>query len=199
MFDFPRLEAAMRRRVPVDRLRHVYGVVETALDLARKYGGDPDRVRAAALMHDYAKALPPEELLSLGRRFGLITDPAEEENPELLHAPVGAALLEEEGLITDPEVLSAIRWHTTGTPGMSHLDQIIWLADLIEPTRRFPGVEEIRAAAWKDLSLGVLAGLDHTLTYLIRTGRRIHLKTVETRNWLLGQLQEVGRAARAPA
>lgn len=195
MFDFERLETALRAQVNGDRLRHILGVVETSLDLARMYGADPEQTRAAALMHDCAKVLPPDELLRLGHQYNLLSDPAETENPDLLHGPVAAVLLREQGLITDPEVLEAIRWHTTGTPGMSLLARIIWIADMIEPCRRFPGVDEIRAATWKNLNKGVLAGLDHSLIYLVRTGRRIHLKTVETRNWLLGQIQEAGQGA----
>lgn len=190
--EISRLEAALRQRISGDRLSHVYGVVETALRLASRHGIDPEQARVAALMHDYAKALPTAELLALGRRFGLVTDPAEETNPDLLHAPVGAAQLQAEGLITDPEVLAAIRWHTTGTPGMSRLARLIWIADMVEPNRRFPGLERIRRLVEQDLDRGLMAGLDHSLAYLVASGRLIHLETVRTRNWLLQVLADQG-------
>lgn len=193
MFDLQALEAALRRRISGQRLAHTYGVTETAVRLAERYGADVERARAAGLMHDYAKALAGDELLALGRRFGLVQDPAEEENPHLLHAEVGAALLREEGLITDAAVLSAIANHTFGRPGMARLDRIIWIADLIEPGRAFPGLQRIRELTWQDLDLGLMAGLDHTLAYLLARGQRIHLRTVETRNWLLGELAARGQ------
>lgn len=194
--DLSRLQAALEQRIQGDRLTHTRAVTETAVQLAARYGADMDRARVAGLMHDYAKALPPAELLRLGRQFGLVTDPAEEQQPSLLHGPVGAALLEQEGLVHDPEILAAIRWHTTGTPGMSALARIIWIADMIEPGRDFPGVAAIRRLTWRDLDQGLLAGLDHSIAYVIATGRRLHLETVRARNWLLAEL--AGRGANWP-
>lgn len=193
MFNFQALQAALHQRISGDRLTHTYGVMETAVKLAERFGADVERARVAGLMHDYAKALPGDELLALGRRFGLIRDPVEEANPHLLHAEVGAALLREEGLVTDPAVLSAIANHTFGRPGMALLDKIIWIADLIEPGRNFPGLERIRTLTWADLDRGLLAGLDHTLCYLLAKGWQIHLATVQTRNWLLDELAKRGQ------
>ncbi len=193
LFDLPELEAALRRRISGGRLIHTYGVMETAVKLAEHNGADVQKARVAGLLHDYAKALPGEEMLALGRRFGLIQESVEEASPQLLHAEVGAALLREEGLIRDEEVLKAIANHTLGSPGMPLLDKLIWVADLIEPNRRFSGVEEIRALTWRDLDLGLLAGLDHTLAYVLSRGLRIHPRTVYTRNWLLNELERRGQ------
>lgn len=193
MTERDRIEEVLRRRLGEERLRHTWGVVETAVAMARRWGADPEKARLAALLHDYAKGLPPGQLLELGRRFGVIADPAEEAFPDLLHAPVGAELVREEGLAGDPEVLAAIRWHTTGTPGMGTLDKILWVADMIEPGRNFPGVEEIRRLAGRDLDEALLAGLDHTIAHVIRTGRLLHLGSVRTRNWLLEERRRAGR------
>lgn len=193
LFDWQRLEAALAARLNGERLQHTYGVVKTALDLARRYGADPDRARAAALMHDYAKAMPVADQMAVAQRRGLIFDPLMAGSGALLHAHVGAALLEEEGLVTDPAVLDAVRWHTTGRPGMGVLEKILWIADLVEPGRSFPGVDRIRELTWQDLDLGLMAGLDHTIGYVLATGRPLLTITVETRNWLLGQLAAAGK------
>lgn len=181
-------EAALQQQIRGERLAHVYRVLETARDLASRYGADLAQAEAAALLHDYCKAMKPAELLDLGRRFQVVVDPAEEAQPHLLHGPVAAALLKEQGLVQDPEVLEAIRWHTTGRAGMSLLEQVIWLADYIEPGRSFEGVEPIRQMAQQSLEKALLMALDHTIRYVLDRGWPLHLYSVHARNWLLTQI-----------
>lgn len=187
MADWPALEAALARQISGERLAHTYRVVDTARKLALRYAVSLEQAEVAALMHDYAKAMPDTLLLEEARRRNLILDEAEEANPYLLHGAVGAALLAEQGLVTDPAVLEAIRWHTTGRPGMSKLEQVVWLADAIEPGRNYPGVDALREAAERDLSEALLLGLDHTITYVVQRGFVLYVQTVHTRNWLLSQ------------
>lgn len=187
MADWRELEAALANQIHGERLAHTYRVLETARSLGARYGADPAQVSVAALMHDYAKAMKPAELLGHARQKGLIVDPAEEAQPHLLHGPVAAALLSEAGLVLDPPVLDAIRWHTTGRAGMSLLEKVIWLADYIEPGRSFPGVEVIRAEAEQSLDRALLHALDHSICYIIQRGWPLHLYSVHARNWLLDQ------------
>lgn len=193
MATWDELEAALRRRVQGERLAHVYRVLDTARSLAARHGVAPERIALAALMHDYARGMPGADLLVLARQHGLLSDPAEEQAPgPLLHAPVGALLLRQEGLIDDPLVLQAIARHTTGEPEMTDLDKVLWLADYVEPGRAFPGVEAMRRLAFSDLDRGLLAGLDQTIAYVLSQGTYLHLATVRTRNWLLGRLLRSG-------
>lgn len=179
------LEEALANQIQGERLAHTYRVLETARALGARYGANENQVSLAALLHDFAKALKPADLLAWSRQRGLITDPAEEVQPHLLHGPVAAALLHEQGLVTDPAVLAAIRYHTTGRAGMSELEKIIWLADYIEPGRRFPGVEAIRTEADRDLDLALLHGLDNSIMYVVERRWPLHLDSVHARNWLL--------------
>lgn len=179
------LEAAVARQIQGKRLEHVYGVRESARELSTRFGAPVAQAEVAALGHDYAKHMPAAELLAAARSRRLIVDPAEEVQPHLLHGAVAAALLAEQGLVTAPPVLDAIRWHTTGRAGMSVLERVIWLADYIEPHRDFPGVAEVRAAAQTDLDRALLMALDQTIRYVLVRGRRLHLYTVHARNWLL--------------
>ncbi len=182
------LDEALQQRIRGERLAHTYRVVETARMLADRFGAPLAQAEEAALMHDYAKAMKGSQLLEEAHRRGLIVDPAEEAQPHLLHGPVAAALLMERGLVTDPAVLEAIRWHTTGRAGMSLLEKVIWLADYIEPGRQFPGVEEVRAAAEQDLDRALLLALRQTITYVVGRGWPVHLYTVHAWNWLLPEI-----------
>lgn len=179
------LEAAVARQIQGERLEHVYGVLESARELSARFGAPMAQAEVAALGHDYAKHMPAAELLAVARSRGLIVDPAEELQPHLLHGAVAAALLAEQGLVTEPAVLDAIRWHTTGRAGMSVLERVIWLADYSEPHRDFPGVAEVRLAAQTDLDQALLLAFDQTITHVLARGWPLHLYTVHARNWLL--------------
>ena len=175
----------LKHRLSVKRYTHSVSVANTAARLAGMFNGDIERAYLAGLMHDYARELSEEELLELTAKHNLSTDGVELMQTSLLHGPVGAWLLEQEGLITDKQVLDAIRWHTTGHPDMDQLARIIYISDYIEPGRNFPGVDMLRQITNKDLNLGVLAGLDHTLAFLMQRNHFIHPLSIATRNRLL--------------
>jgi predicted HD superfamily hydrolase involved in NAD metabolism len=179
------LEAVLKQKIKGPRLEHIYRVVDTARELARLYGAPALQTEVAALMHDYAKHMSAEQLLEYGRSHGLIVDPLEVDQPHLLHGAVAAVLLKEQGLVTDQTELDAIRWHTTGRPGMGLVEKIIWVADFIEPGRKFPGVDEIRTLARWDLDRALLMALDSTIRHVINQGFLLHLYSVQARNWLI--------------
>ncbi len=175
----------LKNRLSVKRYTHSIGVANTAARLAGMFNGDIERAYLAGLMHDYARELTEEELLELTAKHNLSTDGVELMQTSLLHGPVGAWLLEYEGIITDKQVLDAIRWHTTGHPDMDQLARIVYISDYIEPGRNFPGVDVLRQITNKNLNLGVLAGLDHTLSFLVQRNNFIHPLSIATRNRLL--------------
>ncbi|MCC3375647.1 bis(5'-nucleosyl)-tetraphosphatase (symmetrical) YqeK [Cohnella sp. REN36] len=179
---------ATKRQMPEKRFKHVMGVVETAVSLAERFGGDVDRAWLAALLHDYAKAWPIERMERVIREEGL---PAEllEHDKELWHAHVGAWAVRQEHGIDDEAVLDAIRYHTSGREGMTQLDVIVCLADYMEPGRDFPGVNKIRKLAEHKLEEALVAGFDSTILHLVDKGRRIFPLTVLARNDLLRQIE----------
>lgn len=179
------LERALQRKVSGDRLAHIMRVVDTARALAIRHGAEVEKAAVAALLHDYARAVPSGDLLDMGRKRNLISDPVEEGTPALLHGPVAAALLQEEGLVSDPDILAAIRWHTTGRAGMSLLERIIWVSDYVEPGRRFSGADEVRTLAQLDLDLAMLRGLEQTLRYVLDKRWLVHPASVQAYNWFL--------------
>ena len=172
----------IQMRMSEQRFKHVLGVEETAVALAKKYGASPEKASIAALTHDYAKERPDEEFKMVIVRDGF--------DPELLnynnaiwHGLVGASFVERELGIIDAEILHAIRVHTTGAAKMSLLDKIIYVADYIEPGRDFPGVQDARAIAWADLDEAVAFETKHTLAHLHAQEQQIYRKTIETFNY----------------
>jgi len=175
----------IRFRLSKNRFKHSVEVARIARDMAEKYKVDVEKAYIAGLLHDYAKGISGEKLLVIAKENDLIEEQVEWQVPDLLHAPVGAYLLKEELGIEDEEILRAVRFHTLGRVEMSDLDKIIYLADIIEPGRDFPGIERLKCLAWRNLDEGMLFGLETTIDYCIRQKRLIHPRTVEARNCFL--------------
>lgn len=154
------------------RVRHVIGCSETAAALAEHYGADVTDAARAGMLHDVTKALTAEEQLKLCEEYGMILNHFERENPKLLHAKTGAAVARRLFGENDA-VCSAIEWHTTGRAGMSLLEKIIYLADYVEPSRDFDGVEELRQLTWQNLDAAMLLGLEMTMQQLREKGSTI--------------------------
>jgi predicted HD superfamily hydrolase involved in NAD metabolism len=171
------------------RLQHSQGVSETAALLARRYGADENKARLAGMLHDCAREMPSNILLQTAEAFGIVVNDVERRETMLLHAPVGAFVARRDYGLADDEIFRAITWHTTGGPTMTLLDEIIFLADYIEPGRTFPGVNQLRALAQKDLNKALLAAYDNTLGHLIQRGGLIHPATIEGRNAILTKLK----------
>lgn len=183
-------EMAVRRwaqeRIEPDRQSHVSGVVESADRLARLFAPDSVAlVRLAGWIHDAAKHLPDEVLLNYAQNKGLPVSEYEQRVPMLLHGLVGYTQADEQFVLNDRVLQSACALHTTGAPGMSITDKIVFLADMIEPTRSFPGVEILRAEAERHLDSAVLLAADYTLKYLLLKQKTIDPRLLYLRNELL--------------
>lgn len=147
------------------RWAHVLRVTRLAEELARAHGVDVTRARIAGLVHDVARLYPAERLLRECAERGLAVDAFERANPVVLHAPLGADLARTEFGVDDEAIRSAIRKHTLAAATMSPLDEIVYLADGLEPGRDFAGRAEILALAFDDLTAAMRAALDATLAY----------------------------------
>lgn len=187
--DRAALVAAVARRLSPERVQHVLRVAETAEQLARRHGADPEKAWVAGVVHDFAREIPQAEAVRLSAARGLLAE-VEEPTVALLHALLGAALVREELGIEDGEVLRAVARHTTGDAAMSPLDKVVYLADAIEPGRDFPGVRELRDLAWRDLDAAVLACLRMTVAALRRSGRTVDRRTLSAIASLAGGGEE---------
>jgi predicted HD superfamily hydrolase involved in NAD metabolism len=167
--------------------RHIEEVVAEARRLARLHGVDEERAALAAWTHDIVRATDPEELLRLARELGLNPNEVEEAAPILLHGPVAARLLTSRYGVEDEEVLAVARWHSTGRPGMSTLEKVLFLADKVEPGKAAgrPELEEVRRLAETDLDRAVLRYLDLQLVEAVGQGWPLHPDAVAARNEML--------------
>lgn len=161
------------------RIPHVRGCEITATELAKRWGEDPETAAEAGILHDVTKCLPDEEQLRLIEKYGIVVDASDIAAPKTLHALTGAWFAREHFGVPD-EVFSAIEHHTTGSPGMTTLDKIVYLADFIEPTRDFPGLERIRSLAFADLDGAMTEALQMSIDEVHRRGFRPHPRSTET-------------------
>ena len=166
------------------RMPHVLGTEQEAVRLVRRYGGDETQARIAALLHDCTKKLDMAQQLALCERYGIMLDELEQRALKLLHSKTGAAIARDVFGVEDA-VYDAILYHTTGKPDMTRLEKIIYLADYIEPTRDFPGVDELRKTVYEDMDKGLLMGLTMTIQEMEEMGNPVHHLTRDARDYLL--------------
>lgn len=168
------------------RLEHTLGCERAAVQLAHRYGGDVEKCAFAAILHDITKRLSREEQLYLCEKYGIIPCDVEKIEWKMLHGKTAAAVAERE-YRAPADVVHAIACHTTGCADMTLLDKIIYLADFIEETRDFKGVEPARAIAKQNIDQALLYCFDFSLSDLVERGKLIHKDTCEARNWLIRQ------------
>lgn len=157
----------LKKELDKNRYEHTKGVMYTAGCLAMAHGYSIEKAMLAGLLHDCAKCIPNEEKLSLCKEKNILITDVEKAHPFLLHAKLGAQLAEDIYEVTDPEILHAIKVHTTGAPGMSLLDKIIYIADYIEPNRdQAPNLPLVRELAFHDIDACLAQILYDTLCYL---------------------------------
>jgi len=195
-FDLKRLTLKQLRPVALSylkakRVRHVLGVEEEAIRLAEIYGADVYKARVAALLHDCTKRLTLEEQLALCGQYHIELDEFERTALKLLHAKTGAAIAREV-FGADEEICSAILWHTTGRPGMTLLEKVIYLADYIEPSRDFDGVDELRRTVYADLDRGLEMGLRMSVEELEERGSPVHRDTREAWEYMKRRNERLG-------
>ena len=178
--QIPYFRQRLQDKLPPMRYEHSLGVAYTAMALAMRYEYDLDRAEVAGLLHDCAKYYTDGEIIKKCRKHEIPLSEAELQAPAVLHAKYGAWLAEHRYGVSDPEILSAIRWHTTGKAEMSLLDKIIYIADYIEPRRdKAPDLPRMRKLAFEDLDQTMFEILDGTLQYLRQKGGNVDPMTNE--------------------
>lgn len=181
--DFEWLRRRAYSMLKPKRIPHVQGCEQEAVRLAERWGADTELAAEAGILHDITKKLMLHEQLILCEKYGIVNDSVEAENTKLLHSKTGALLARELFGVSD-EVYGAIRWHTTGRPGMTLLEKIVYMADYIEPNRNFEGLEELRSLAYSDLDSAMILGLRMSLEDLRSGGITPHPRTTEALEWL---------------
>ena len=177
------LEQVVISLLKPNRVAHVLGCRDTAVQLAKKWGADVTDAARAALLHDITKALDGPLQLTLCDAYGIILDNFSAQNPKTLHALTGS-LVAERIFGENPAVVSAIRSHTTGKADMNMLEKIIYVADYMEPNRDFPGVEELRTLVYTDINKALKLGLEMTLAMLREQGKEISPESQQALSFL---------------
>lgn len=183
----------LKRNLKKKRFIHVMGVLEAAVELAEIHGVSREKAETAALFHDYAKNFTDDEMRKYVNEQNLSDEYLTICNSmNLYHGIVGASIAEKKYGVKDKDILNAIRNHTFGRAGMSKLEKIIYLADIMEISRDFEGVDEIRKKAFLDLNQAMLEAINQTLLFLIRNGEIININTIHARNDLvLGNAEKI--------
>jgi predicted HD superfamily hydrolase involved in NAD metabolism len=181
-----RLRAAVAA-LPQGLRAHIERVEDEAVRLAPLHGVDADRARLAALGHDLVRHKKGQELLDLAAAYSLQPDAVERAAPILVHGPVAAAILARDYGVEDAELLASIDCHTTARPGMTKLEQVLFVADKVEPHKlaKEPALAEVKRLAEDDLDAAVLRYLDLNLQEAIRRGWQVHVRSLEARNQLI--------------
>jgi predicted HD superfamily hydrolase involved in NAD metabolism len=172
--------------LPAGLRDHVERVRTVARELAERHGYPLPEVDFAAAAHDLMRAESDDALLALAEEYGVEVDPVEASTPMLLHGPVAAAWLESRRLTSAPEVLAAVRWHTTGHPDFGGFETLVYLADKLEPGKRsrYPWQEEARSLVEAGLDRAALCFVENQIQYLQAKGLTAHPHSVDYREAL---------------
>lgn len=180
----------LKANISEKRFTHSINVSSTAERLAVLYGCDSEKACIAGLVHDCARELGTEQLLSSIEEEGIIVDENTIGIKELLHGPAAVNICRRIFRIQDEEILNAVRYHTTGRENMTLLEKIIYLSDFIEPGRDFPGVGELRILAGENLDKALLMAFNSSIMYLVSKNGIIHTDTIISRNYILEEVMK---------
>lgn len=185
-----RMLQLVKKRLPDNRYAHVVGVLNTATALAIRFGVPQEKAQVAAILHDVAKFSDRGWMKSIIEKEGM--EPLLlEYHAELWHAPVGAYVAAYEFGVTDEDILNAIRYHTTGRAGMSDLEKIIYIADLVEPNRKFKGVEELRQLKEQGLDVMMEACIKHSIDFLVSKNQPVYPDSLKCYEYFVRQKGKV--------
>ena len=174
--DWNWLRTSAHSMLDPERIPHVDACETEALRLAKRWDVDTDDAREAAILHDITKKLDFNENMCIIAKHGIDIGDYGKNEAKLLHSITGAAIAQSEFGVS-LSVAEAIKSHTTGSLDMSTLAKVIYLADYIEETRDFPGVDTLRRLAYENLDAAMIMGLEMTIDDLHERGIAPHART----------------------
>ncbi len=186
--EYRRMEDTARERVSDRRFKHSLGVSDTAVQLAMLNEADENDARMAGILHDITKELTFEQQMELVAKYGIELDDTEKQEPKLLHAITSPKVAKELFDVSD-DIANAIRYHTTGRADMTLLEKILYLADYMEPSRDFEGVEPLRELTYKNIDEALLLALQMSVQEVKNKGGHLHSDTLEAIDFLKAKKQ----------
>ena len=179
-------------RLDEKRLQHSLGAEKEAVRLAAHHRADWQKAGLAALVHDICRCDCTQWQQNYLRTHSVRLSKEWQHDPQLWHGPCAAVYIRRELGITDREIIRAVHWHTTGCTGMTALDKVVFLADKIEPTRKYPKVRQLRKYAYDCLDKAIVLALGQTITRLSKAGQPLVKEATGAYNELLMTLKEKG-------
>lgn len=188
--------AFLEQNLTRKRFQHSCNVARAAKQLAQRYGADQEKAYFAGLLHDICKEMPDDEQRRLMLAGDFAPDEAELHSRKLWHGIAGAYFLQSEYGVTDRDILNAVRFHTVGRPGMSLLEEIIYIADMISDERDYKGVTKMRRLAYEDLQAAMLTALTDAIGSVLKKEGLIPQYTIAAYNSYLlhARLEESANA-----
>ncbi|MBR5516403.1 MAG: bis(5'-nucleosyl)-tetraphosphatase (symmetrical) YqeK [Firmicutes bacterium] len=181
MDSIEKIKAHIEKNFSEKRKAHTYGVVDTAIKLAEKYGCDVYKAELAALFHDLYRSMPINVLNYHVKHLEL--DKKYMDNSNLSHGKIAAIMIQRDFGISDEDIINAVSYHTTGRPNMSLLEKIIYIADAVEPNRNYPGVDELRRVVKEDLDKAIYMSLSRTIDYVSSEGNYLDEDTIHAKKY----------------
>lgn len=185
--DLKELEKIAKERLSEKRFYHSQCVMERCEEIAKKFGCDIETAKKVGIIHDIAKEIPPEEKLNYCKKYNIEVDEIEKENTSLLHAKIGADIAERKFGFTK-QMANAIKAHTTGLPGMDMLAKILFIADRTSKERELSDIGYINELLDKNIDETILYILDKKIELQIQKRASMHINSIITRNWIIGEL-----------
>jgi predicted HD superfamily hydrolase involved in NAD metabolism len=167
-----------------ERYIHSLGVAESSEKLANRYGYDAKKAYLVGLLHDCAKNLPKDEQLKICDENNMPLDNIERIIDGLIHAKTGVVIAKSEFGLEDPEMLNAIAYHATGRENMTLIEKIVYLADMIEPSRKY-NLDDLRREAFIDIDNAIIMQMNLTISHNLNKNSILNPRTILARNYLL--------------
>ena len=183
LYDIGAKKKLLKAMLSQKRLQHSLNVADECRKLAEKYGEDPDKAYFAGLLHDICKELPAEEQKELVLSSGYAVCREELETRSLWHAIAGAYYVKSKFGVEDIDILNAIRFHTVGRAGMTRLEEIVYLGDLISAERDYKDVDKMRKITYISLDGAMLEAFSFSIKNQVKKNGVIPLCTVEGYNF----------------
>ncbi|MBQ8210012.1 MAG: bis(5'-nucleosyl)-tetraphosphatase (symmetrical) YqeK [Clostridia bacterium] len=192
MNDYDFYVNILKERLSPYRLHHSLEVAKSAKHLAEKYGYDAEKAYLAGLLHDITKEADAEETFAMAEKYTLDMTQLERDNKKLWHAITGAGYIQNELNITDDEILTAVRYHTTGRADMSLGEKVLFIADFVSSDRSYDGVDSMREKAEISLESAMLEGIEFTVTELVEKHSPVHPDTIGAYNDIITNYKQKG-------
>ncbi len=173
----------LKAKLSAKRYQHSLNVADECRKLAEKYGEDPEKAYFAGLLHDICKELPDEEQRALVEESGFAVCREELETRSLLHGIAGAYFVKKEFGVEDIDIINSIRFHTVGRAGMSRLEEIVYLGDLVSAERDYKDVDKMRKLVYTDLDEAMLYAIEFSMRSVMKKGGVIPICTAEAYNF----------------